>query len=397
MFENIIGQPATDLIKHDIKSGSLPSSILFYGPEASGKGTTALELARVLSCEEGGRWNCQCRSCVRHYALSHPDVLVFGPRAFRSEIAACKAVFLSAPDSATGRVLFLRAARKLLLRFSRVIAEGDAKISKLVKQIQTVEDSLEDLASAPRVKLEKLCDKITAACNELESEGVAPLIPVSHIRQGSYRLRMAPSGKRKVMIIENADKMNDAARNSLLKILEEPPDTATIILCTTRPKALLPTVLSRVRPYNFSARAQEAEARVLERVFKTDAARFFVSGKSSIVCFLNGFLSVSSESLKPAAEDFLSSLFMPKPDVSSAVDGVMKASAKFEPRSLFPLFIEQLYNALSVALAGANTQAAVTRRELVRKYAEQARTAVEIYNQTPVLAIERLASGIASA
>ncbi len=51
--------------------------------------------------------------------------------------------------------------------------------------------------------------------------------------------------KARFLLIDDADKMNDAASNALLKTLEEPPPTAYIFLITSRPDALLPTILSR--------------------------------------------------------------------------------------------------------------------------------------------------------
>ena len=51
--------------------------------------------------------------------------------------------------------------------------------------------------------------------------------------------------ERKVYIIEYAELMNVSAQNAALKLLEEPPAGAVILLCTLNPAALLPTVRSR--------------------------------------------------------------------------------------------------------------------------------------------------------
>lgn len=53
-------------------------------------------------------------------------------------------------------------------------------------------------------------------------------------------------------IIDDADKMNDAASNALLKTLEEPPATAYLFLITARPDALLQTILSRCQILRFA-------------------------------------------------------------------------------------------------------------------------------------------------
>ena len=50
---------------------------------------------------------------------------------------------------------------------------------------------------------------------------------------------------RKVAILHEVDRMNTAAANVFLKTLEEPPANTTLLLLTTRPYALLPTIRSR--------------------------------------------------------------------------------------------------------------------------------------------------------
>jgi DNA polymerase-3 subunit delta' len=52
-------------------------------------------------------------------------------------------------------------------------------------------------------------------------------------------------GKRRVVILDGADKLSSEIQNALLKTLEEPPPSSNFILVTARPDSLLPTVLSR--------------------------------------------------------------------------------------------------------------------------------------------------------
>lgn len=61
----------------------------------------------------------------------------------------------------------------------------------------------------------------------------------------------------RVFIIDEADRMNDAASNALLKTLEEPPDTTCLILVTSRPDTLLPTIRSRCQTVRFSPVSME--------------------------------------------------------------------------------------------------------------------------------------------
>ena len=66
---------------------------------------------------------------------------------------------------------------------------------------------------------------------------------VRDIRKNAY---ISPNeGKKRVFILANADCMSDSAQNALLKIIEEPPETAVFILTAQNREKLLPTVLSR--------------------------------------------------------------------------------------------------------------------------------------------------------
>lgn len=71
-------------------------------------------------------------------------------------------------------------------------------------------------------------------------------ILVDQVRDAVADAVVAPNeAARKVYVIREADRMNTAAQNALLKALEEPPGHACFLLCTTAADALLPTVRSR--------------------------------------------------------------------------------------------------------------------------------------------------------
>ncbi|MFT8719444.1 DNA polymerase III subunit delta' [Acetobacter sp.] len=63
----------------------------------------------------------------------------------------------------------------------------------------------------------------------------------------SFMHRTAAEGGWRVVLIDTAEAMNRNAANALLKILEEPPPRAILILTSAMPGALLPTIRSRVR------------------------------------------------------------------------------------------------------------------------------------------------------
>lgn len=73
-------------------------------------------------------------------------------------------------------------------------------------------------------------------------------ITVNEVRKlhGFFALSAAEGGRR-VVIVDSADAMNTSAANALLKLLEEPPARATLLLISHQPARLLPTIRSRCR------------------------------------------------------------------------------------------------------------------------------------------------------
>lgn len=77
-------------------------------------------------------------------------------------------------------------------------------------------------------------------------------VKISQVRDLIAGVRLGPeSGRFAVRIVDEADTMTVEAANSLLKTLEEPLPGVVIILVTTRPQAVLPTVASRCQHMYF--------------------------------------------------------------------------------------------------------------------------------------------------
>ena len=84
----------------------------------------------------------------------------------------------------------------------------------------------------------------------IEPEGNA--IKIEQIRQLQKRIQEKPIiSKKKVYIINDADKMTKEAQNCLLKTLEEPPEFSTIILIGANENAFLSTIKSRCMILHF--------------------------------------------------------------------------------------------------------------------------------------------------
>jgi DNA polymerase-3 subunit delta' len=69
---------------------------------------------------------------------------------------------------------------------------------------------------------------------------------------------------RRVFVLEHADVMNDAAANTLLKTLEEPPSYVVLLLLTDRPGQVMPTIASRCQYVRFDPQPADAVAARLE-------------------------------------------------------------------------------------------------------------------------------------
>jgi len=454
VFENVLGQPATDQLIQDLNAGALASAMLFSGPLASGKGTAALELGRIVSCEKGGAgkrngeanvksektvwadWNCDCPSCSRFRLLVHPDLLCLGWKPFSAEIAASAGAFAreitASPEvkSHSGVILFIRSVRKLTARFNPVLLEDDPKAGKISTLSNSLGEDLDEFELQPSVKL---AESILKNAFKLESEGIGEIIPIAQLRRAASWASLAPTGRRKLLLIENAERMQEEGRNSLLKLLEEPPGRLCIVLTTSRTSSMLPTVLSRLRPYRFNARSAAVEDEVIRRVFH-DQAVPQLSSSNRIGDYLDSFLPVSKETLEAAAACFAASVAYkafqlskksgrplpeeaillgkycapkaesagfgrPKDDMAQVLALLLEKTGRFEIPSLFSRFLASLLDLVSESLAEPVSEKSpapssflpqVAYNELWKKSTGWAETAVKVYKLKPAQVMERL-------
>jgi len=275
MFENLLGQSQlVEELQRGVLDQTLPGAILIYGPRYSGKLTASLELARVLNCQvREAPWACTCTSCKNHRLLMSPHTLMFGPRYFLSELhMAGNGVILE--DRESTRYGFYRAVRKLTNRFESVLWEGEEqKIQKVSGILESINQEIEPIHPENQGFLgataaERTVDRVIQECEKLIALVPAEGFSVNMIRKASYWAHMTSGANRKVIILEAADKLNESARNSLLKILEEPPGNTHFILTTSRLTGIIPTLRSRLRTFHCTERTKEVELQVLERIFR---------------------------------------------------------------------------------------------------------------------------------
>jgi len=79
-----------------------------------------------------------------------------------------------------------------------------------------------------------------------------PVLHVGQLRAVQRAAYFKPQGRRRVFLIDGADTMRWDLANIFLKILEEPPESATLILMAPNPFQLLPTIRSRCLQFAFS-------------------------------------------------------------------------------------------------------------------------------------------------
>jgi DNA polymerase III subunit delta' len=196
-FNDFLGNTAAvEHLRTAIAAGRLPHSLILAGPAGAGKYTLALMLAMAVECERQPRdlWSngqslasfCGvCRNCTRIASASNLEEQVDQAVAAREDLR-----------------------------------EADKKDTRVL--IQPHPDVLIIPPDPPQL-----------------------LIKLGQVRTVIQRSHSLPGeAPRKIFIFTAANFMKEAA-NSLLKVLEEPPDTVHLIILAENPGELLPTIRSR--------------------------------------------------------------------------------------------------------------------------------------------------------
>src|ERR1700751_5786304 len=194
-FSEFLGNEAmVAALRGALRSERVPHAMLFTGPRGVGKFTLARMFAQAWNCEQLKDDFCgECPTCQRIGQLANLDDLIAQGLAERGESA----------DAAT------------------------------VERVPLI------LQSHPDVWV-MVPDPV-----RLKSPVVRPVLRIGQLRAAQRAAYFKPEARRRVFILDGAETMREDYANIFLKILEEPPETATLILISTQPYRLLTTIRSR--------------------------------------------------------------------------------------------------------------------------------------------------------
>src|SRR6202165_751958 len=184
-----------------LRTERVPHALLFTGPRGVGKFTLPRMFAQAANCERLKDDFCgECATCQRVALLADPQKLIEEGLSERGEGA----------DAAT-------------VERTPLILQPHPDVWALVP------------------------DPV-----RLKSPVARPMLRVGQLRAVQRAAYFQPMGRRRVFILDGADTMRWDVANVFLKILEEPPGSATLILTAPSPYSLLPTIVSRCLQFHFA-------------------------------------------------------------------------------------------------------------------------------------------------
>lgn len=130
---------------------------------------------------------------------------------------------------------------------------------------------------------------------------VGATISIEQIRDLFHFFALKTTGKsstRRVVVIPDAEQMNQPAQNALLKMLEEPPEDAVLILTSSVPHKLLPTITSRTQKLLLRKPAKEAVKDFFSSKYSTselDRAFMMTGGRIGAMIKLLGTTAENGE------------------------------------------------------------------------------------------------------
>jgi len=278
MFEQLSRfQPTLALqIRTQIEDHAFSQVSLFGGERYSLRLSFALETIRALSCTEGGRDACSCESCRRFANLAVSNVVIVSQRDHVSIIETNLATFSRLANDFS-RNLVIRSIRTLLLQYHPALFGGTLTPTQanLSDAASVLNEQLLQLASKRDVEVKeakKLSDELRSSLKSLYAASrKSSTISINQVRSlAEWTSQTSMGDGKRFIIIEALEETNTSARNSLLKMLEEPAKDTYFILISEYPARIMQTILSRVRRYAFPPLTDAALRAYLEPYYLGD-------------------------------------------------------------------------------------------------------------------------------
>jgi DNA polymerase III delta prime subunit len=236
---------AMDRLRHAAISGRVAPCYLLVGPDGIGKTSLARWFAQVLSCVEPERPCGRCARCKRLAEGTCPDLTVFEEASHPATLDRNRFPGRSAEelDTALGALVSagLLTARPRGLGRARVCSMAGPDCNSTDPEAEISAALKDHEPGSLAVELARLLFLRGAAVRYPRSLKIE-LVRRYVLRQVSLRpVEMSF----RVFLLDDAHTMPVEAQNALLKTLEEPPPSSVLVLVTSRPSQILPTIVSR--------------------------------------------------------------------------------------------------------------------------------------------------------
>lgn len=277
-------------LEEEFSSHLIPQAVLFTGKPYSSRMTAALELALAFMDKEN-----------EFYTLDTQDLIILSNRDM--DIRIHSAVNMYRKQRNQKSLNFLKQTLRIfLLSFHGALSESTD--SSLMGMASDISDHLyyADNDSDDK-KFEAWCTQLEKLVNPLLQKTRKKMgFSIDNVRDITSFLQY-DSERVKCVILENIEDVTTGAMNSILKVLEEPPRNAHLILVSSNPERILDTILSRVRKYELPAIKEEdvksflttsffsdGKAKSLEEYFYTQSGFDFDDCRNRAEEFIKGVL-----------------------------------------------------------------------------------------------------------
>ncbi len=191
-------------------------------------------------------------------------------------------------------------------------------------------------------------EQLLSTLSNKEIEKASDEIKIDQIRRAQESISLRPSeGRKKILIVDGAETMNEASQNAFLRTLEEPPGDSLIILITAMPQSLLPTIRSRCQALVFQPLPRHTLAEVIrEKRGLSEEDAWFIAALSR--GSLGRALAMDVQKEKTEREQFLALrdglAGMRDDEILTLADGIAKDRDGFD--RLLDIGIERLRDRL---------------------------------------------------